>query len=163
MNYKLFYLKVTTLILLFTLNTLGQDWLWKIAPMQTNVSQVKEMFKVVPEIYGKDRLLFKLREGNLFIDYSKGKCVKTYWGRWNVEEGIILDIKFYPKKGRKPSFYKLKKEGMQKGFDQGHITYASDELGLYYSTQFGKVSGIHIYPAKKYDNLKCEGNEVSSN
>lgn len=144
------------LFFVFTLNTYGQDWLWKIKPLQTNMSEVKKMFRVKPKLYGNDQLEFILDEGKLTIGFAPDKCGKTSWGKWSVEKGTVIDIVYYPDKGRKPSFYNLKNEGMTQGYDQGHTTYSSEELGLYYSVEFGKVSGIHIYPAKKYESLKCE-------
>jgi hypothetical protein len=156
MNYKVTGLIAIMMFFVLTPPAYAQDWLWKIVPLKTNISEVKKMFAVTPEMYGNNSLEFILEEGVLTIDFSPSKCAQTSWGSWNVEPGAVIDVIFYPDKGRKPSFYNLKPDGMKQGFDQGHITYSSDELGLYYSVEFGKVSRIHIYPANKYKSLKCE-------
>lgn len=156
MNYRVNCLGTMIIFFVLAPAIYGQDWLWKIVPLQTNIFEVKQMFAVTPKTYGNDQLNFLLEEGNLIIDFSPDKCTKTPSGSWNVEKGTVLSVIFYPDKGRKPSFYNLKKEGMKQGYDQGHITYSSDELGHYYSVEFGKVRRIHIYPANKYKKLKCE-------
>jgi hypothetical protein len=155
MSYKVNSLITVILFFVFAPIAYAQDWLWKIVPLQTNISEVKKMFAVTPKMYGNDQLEFILEEGHLTIGFSPDKCIETSWGGWNVEKGTVTNIVFYSHKGRKPSFYNLKKKGMRQGYDHGHITYSSDELGLYYSVEFGKVSRIHIYPANKFKSLMC--------
>ena len=158
MNMKIgiFYLISGLTIVIFNINLSAQEWLKKFVPTQTTLSQVEKITGITPQMERDDQILYKLKSGNLFVGISLGNCIKTTWGKWNVEKGIIIYVIFYPKKNKKPSFYNLESEGMTEGFDSGHKTYKNDELGLYYSTQFGKVSGINLYPSNQYKNLKCE-------
>lgn len=129
-------------------------------PIQNNISQLKQFFDVEPEKQYEDKLFLKLKEGNLFIWFSQGKCISGSWGAWNVDEGTIISLTFYPKKRRKPSAYRFNKEEMKQGYNSGHPHYKSDEKGLYYSTQFGKVTRINFIPASKYENLRCNESKV---
>lgn len=150
------FIRILILITVFTPLTYGQKWLQKIVPLQTNTSEVIKMFNVVPKKYGIDRLEFILNEGILTVGFSPDKCVETSWGKWNVENGTIVDIVFVPDKLKKPSFYKFKTDGFRQGYDQGHITYISDEVGLYFATSRGKVTNIHIYPSAKFNTFRCD-------
>ncbi len=152
---KIKYLLPILMILAFIEIIHAQQWLAKFVPTQTVFSQVQDEFEISPNIIRENKVQFKLKEGNLFIGLSLGECINTSWGKWKAEKGKVLDIVFYPKKGRKPSYYKFDNKVMEEGIDSGHKTYISEELGLYYSTQFGKVIRIHYFPSSKYDNLKC--------
>jgi hypothetical protein len=119
------------------------------------VSELAQFLDVSSKKQNRDSISFKLKEGSLFVEFSKGNCILGAWGSWNVDEGTIISLTFYPKKMRKPAAYKLDKEGMKQGYNSEHLYYKSDEKGLYYSTQFGKVTSIIYTPANKYENLKC--------
>lgn len=132
------------LIVLLTLCiTLPAQWFGNIVPTQTTLSEVEQMVAIVPRVVSDDKRLFKLKEGNLFVGISLGECIRTSWGSWKVEKEVVLHVIFHPKKDRKPSYYKLDSAQTREGYDSGHKTYKSEEKGLYYSTQFGKVSGIN--------------------
>jgi hypothetical protein len=156
MYYKINCLIAMMIFFVVTSTAYGQDWLWKITPLQTNISEVKKMFDITPEIYGNDQLKFIFEDGHLTIGFSPDKCVKTSWGAWNIAKGTVIDIDYFPYERRKPLFYNLKRKEMKQGYDRGIVTYSSDESGLYYSTEFGKVTRINIYPPNKYNDLKCK-------
>jgi hypothetical protein len=145
-------------VIIFTssLNSFGQTWIGKIIPMKTNTSNLNQFFDVTPEKKYDDKLLLKLKEGNLFVWFSQGNCVSGSWGQWNVNKGIIIALTFYPKKRRKITDYEFSTEGMKESFDSGHQTYTNDEKGLYYSTQFGKVTRINYYPSREFESLRCK-------
>ncbi len=143
-------------LLVFSKSLFAQEWIGKILPMETKVSELQGIFDVTPEKKPTDTLFYKLKEGNLFVTYSLGSCKAGAWGAWNIEEGVIVSLVFYPKRKFKPLSFNLTFEGMEQGFDSGHQTYKSDAKGLYFSTQFGKVMRIHFYPSNRYKNLRCE-------
>lgn len=90
-----------------------------------------------------------------------GECVKTSWGSWKVEKDVVLSVIFHSKKERKPSYYKLEKEGMEETNSSGQRMFRNVEKGLSFSTQFGKVTSIYYYPPSKFQNLRCENRESS--
>lgn len=144
------------IFLLINTSAKGQDWLSKIHPFETDVSTVIKLLGHNYEKKGQDEIFYKLKEGNVSIDFSPEKCADTGWGKWNIPPNVVVGMTFYPRnKKRKPSFYDLPKENMEHLYDSGEQVFRNNYTGLYYSTYRGKVSSIRYYPGKKYDSLKC--------
>ena len=133
----------------------GQEWLLKLTPLETNISQLKTMFVEKPEKKGNDQLFYRLKEGNLIVDFSLGRCVETVAGSWDASEGTLLYVIFYPRKHVRPSHYDLPTEDLKIGIDHGNRTYTSKTLGIYYTVYSSKLTGVHLFPASKYDGAKC--------
>lgn len=155
-SLKKSYFFLILVLFIFIKSSIAQEWLKEIQPLQTKVSELNEILAITPEKKPLDTLFFKLKEGNLFVEYSLGNCISGSWGAWNVEEGTVISITFYPNKKRKPSFFGFSGDGMKQGYDSGHLTYKSDDTGLYYSTQFGKVMSIMYTPPQKYEKIRCK-------
>ena len=145
----------------FPSSLFAQDWLSRIKPIETNISELSEILDSKPIEKPGDTLFFKLKEGNVFIEYSLGKCVSGSWGAWNVEKGKVVSLTYYPKKMREPSKFNLNSDGMTKGLDSGHQTFTSKEKGVYYSTQFGKVMSIILSPPIQFEHLRCKKQDQS--
>lgn len=143
------------ILVIFIESSIAQKWLKEIQPLETKASELRKGLSINPEKRPPDTLFFKLKEGNLFVEYSLGNCISGSWGAWDVEEDTVLAITFYPKKKRKPSFFGFSGDGMKQGYDSGHLTYKSENTGLYYSTQFGKVTTISYTPSRKYEKIRC--------
>lgn len=147
---------VLLVYLLLTQSICGQEWLWKITPFEMKISDLHNLFDVQPENYRNEKLKYKLEEGNLFVYYSKQRCSPTDWGVWDVDEGTIVGVTFYPKKMKKTSYYKLKNSEMNKSFDDiGTAVYTNKEKGLLYTVYDGKVNQISFYPAQRFEKLRC--------
>lgn len=150
--------KIGLCILLLMLNqpSLGQEWLWKITPFKMKITELNTLFDIKAENYTDNELKYELKEGNLFVVYSDEKCASTGWGKWDVSEGTIVGITFYPKKKRKPSFYKLDNSEMNKSLDDiGTEVFTNKEKGLLYTVYSGKVNEITLYPSQKFEKLRC--------
>lgn len=151
------YLKLFLLVyLLLAQSVWGQEWLLKITPFEMKFTDLDNILDTAPENYRNKELKYRLKEGNLFVYYSNEKCASTDWGKWNVSEGTIVGITFYPKKMRKPSFYKLNNSEMNKSLDNiGTEVFTSKEKGLLYTVYAGKVNEITFYPSKRFEKLRC--------
>ena len=133
-----------------------QFWFLKIRPLEMHRDDLQKLTVVRGRETRDDEFLYKLKEGNLLVGVSLGRCKRTSWGTWDVDEGTILSVIFYPAKERKPSYFGLSTEGMEKGNDHGHSTFTSDDKGLYFSVESGYLRGVYLYPPpKKYTNLRC--------
>jgi hypothetical protein len=133
-------------------------WLREIVPMQTVISDVKDRFKSHRREIRDDEVRFELPEGVLYVGFSKGNCLSTTWGRWNIKEGIVLGVVYYPERKQTPKSLGFSLSDMEIGSDNEHVTYRSKVNGIYLSTEFGKVTAIHYSPAHKYEHLRCESN-----
>lgn len=149
------------ILLLLNGSVLGQEWLRKILPLETTVTEVEQTFREKPEKRA-DKLFFKLKEGNVFVYFSVGCSDGTFQEKWAVEENKITRLIFYPKRKKNISFYrkfishKIEAQKMRKASDSGHTLYIDDEKGVIYDTQFGKVLSVEFFPPKNYDDLKCK-------
>lgn len=140
----------------FSFHTYCQEWLDKITPMKTQVSELSKILNVeLPKKLDGDFIL-KLKDGNLLIWFSQGNCVKGNWGAWDISQGTIISFTFYPKKERKPSFYKLSKTGTKILYNQGHQIFINEESGISFDVEFGKVRSITYTPGIKYEDLRCK-------
>lgn len=147
---------IVLLVSTLNVNTKGQSWLSKFQPFQTDISKVIETLGKNYDKKGQDEIFYKLKEGNLLIFFSPEKCFQTTWGKWNISKDVIIAVTYYPKKGKKASFYNLSKKNMELSYDSGHKTYTDKYKGFYYATYANKVSSIRFYPGEKYEHLKCK-------
>lgn len=143
-------------ILFFTHTVSGQEWLWKIKPFEMKITDLNDLIDSNPENYRSKKLKYKLKEGNLFVYYSNEKCSPTDWGEWDISEGTIVGMTFYPRKKRKIAYYKLNNTQMNKSFDDvGTEVYTNDEKGLLYTVYSGRVNQITFYPSQRFEKLRC--------
>jgi len=142
---------VYLILMSFSTSAFGQGWLGKILPIQSKVSDLPGVFNSSPEKRYEDHVLYRLDEGNVLIWFSLGRCSQGSWGSWDAEEGAILAIDFYPKKRLRPSAYRFAGSNTT----LLNQTISDDKIGVLYTTQFGKVTRIHYYPALQFNTLKC--------
>lgn len=101
---------------------------------------------------------YDISEGRFYVCYSSGQCSSTWKEDYNVDKGKVVTISFYNSKLLKLSNFNLKIEDFtrEKENDNPTLHYINKELGIDYSTERGKVKGVHLFPALKYDYLKCD-------
>lgn len=146
-----------------TLSAHAQRWIMRIELLRSTISDLEVVTGVEPEYVRDEKVLFRVKEGNLFLGISVGNCKETSWGAWDVPKDTILDVEFYPGRQWKPSRLGLTKSGMTKGHNQGHETYDNAELGVYYATEFGFLRRLNLYPSIKLADLKCASNRSGKN
>jgi hypothetical protein len=129
-----------TLTIIFTIFILqlpifSQDWMTKIIPMKTAITETEQMFKEKPKKY-EDFYDFQLKQGDLRIYFSLGNCKSGAYGGWNIPKGIVTHIRYYPEKERKLSFYRKNTQDMSLEYDSGQKVFTDEINGVSYWVQF---------------------------
>lgn len=134
----------------------GQNWLGQIRPAKTNIQEASTILRQAPHRNGTDGLLFKLKEGNVFIDFALGPCISGRWGVWNMKSGTVVHVTFYPKKEKPIQYYKI--SGHFSKTEEFHgMTYISDEKsGIMYSAVNDKVESISYFVPNGMAMNACE-------
>jgi hypothetical protein len=143
-----------SLIIIFFSCGKAQDWR-KILPMTSTRTQVEA---VLGPTQGAYSVIYQLREGSLFIEYSSGPCSVERKGGWNVPENVVVSLSFSPRHKKRVADLKIDPRKFRKMVDEhviGIIYYINEEDGITYEIQDGKVVSIEYVPPKKYDNLYC--------
>jgi hypothetical protein len=107
---------------------------------------------------GAYSVIYQLREGSLFIEYSSGPCSAERKGGWNVPENVVVNLSFSPRHKKRVADLKIDPRKFRKTVDEhviGIIYYINEEDGITYEIQDGRVVSIEYAPPKKYDNLYC--------
>jgi hypothetical protein len=94
---------LVTFMFLFAFPVFCQKWILGIQPLKDKISEIEELRNLQKTMVRDDKIRFKLDQGNLFIGISIGRCQYTSWGMWNVDDGTILNVIFYPKPRHGPS------------------------------------------------------------
>ena len=132
----------------------GQDWR-RIDPLKSTRAEVEALLGPAEGAYG---VIYRLKDGSLFIEYSSGFCRPERKGGWNVPENVVVSVNFSPKHPRRISSLKLDPKKFRKEIDRhvgGIIYYINDDEGITYEVQSGKVDSIEYGPPKRYDHLYC--------
>lgn len=58
---------VLSVILIQCINVSGNPWFMSIEPLNTHISEIEELRKLTPKLVSNNELLFKIKEGNLFL------------------------------------------------------------------------------------------------
>lgn len=104
-----------------------------------------------------DGRLYKLKNENVFIEYSDGKCSSPK--DWNVPQNTVLSIGIYPRTGSLLlSNLKLDKSKFKVNdtLQLQSVEYRNDEEGIVYKVENGKyVNEMYYYPSSKDKHLSC--------
>ncbi len=102
---------------------------------------------------------YRLDNGNLFVIYSLRLCESDDRGGWNVDEGVVTKLGFFPDISPKIKSLKLDKKKYKKSLEGGDTlgiySYKDDEAGIEYTVQNGIVETVTYYPGRKYEHLRC--------
>ena len=148
----IFFLPFLILIKCQSVN--DQNWR-RIVPLASTRADVERILGPTNEVYFAT---YRLKEGDLFIEYSSGPCRPERKGGWNVGENVVISVSFSPKHKRRVADLKLDPKKFRKVIDNhaiGILYYINDEEGINYEVQDGKVESIEYYPAKSFEHLHC--------
>lgn len=133
----------------------GQDWK-KIVPLKTTRAEIEAVFG---HNTGNYSVLYQLKDGRLSIVYSSGHCTPERRGRWDVPENTVISFTFSLRRPKRLSELKLDRRKFRR-VDDDHLTgvvyYVSDEDGITYTIQEGRVDSIEYGPGKEYEHLYCK-------
>ena len=142
------------LILMMSATGHAQQWR-KIVPLKSTRADVERLLGPGDRSYG---VVYELKDGVLWIDYSSGPCRKERRGGWNVPEGVVISFSFSAKKKQRETDLKLNRKKFRRVIDthtHGITYYISDADGIMYEIQQGKVDSVEYYPPKRYEHLYC--------
>lgn len=131
-----------------------QDWR-QIVPLKSTRTDVERLLGPSKEPYFA---IYRLEQGNLFIEYSSGPCRPERNGGWNVPENIVLNVTFAPKQRRRIADLKLDPKKFRKVIDEhvvGIVYFVNDEEGITYEVQRGRIDSVEYGPAKRDEHLYC--------
>jgi len=143
-----------TLLLAALTSPAIQNWR-SIVPLKTTRAEVEAILGSGDDDY---LAIYKLKEGNLSIEYSSGPCRADRKGGWNVPDGIVITVFFSPKEKRSLSDLRVDRRKLRKVVDRhviGIIYYVDDKHGITYSIEDGKVEYIEYGPTKKQQKVAC--------
>jgi hypothetical protein len=143
-----------TLLLAALISPGIQNWR-SIVPLKTTRAEVEAILGPGDDEY---LAIYKLKEGNLSIQYSTGPCTADRKGGWDVPDGIVITVFFSPNEKPRLSDLKVDRRKLRKVVDRhviGIIYYVDDKHGITYSIEDGKVDYIEYGPTKKQRNLAC--------
>lgn len=132
----------------------AQDWS-QIDPLKSTRADVERLLGPTKEAYFA---VYQLKHGSLFIEYSSGPCRPERKGGWNVPENVVVSLSFSPKQPKLLSDLRLDPKKFRKvvgGDVLGVEYYVSDEEGITYAVQSGRVDWVEYGPAKRDEHLYC--------
>jgi hypothetical protein len=151
------------LVLIFAFAASAQTKEWqkqmkKIKPLITTEAEVET-------ILGKPIVRFKgigeyeTKEGVFSITYSLGRCKSIRTETYNVEEGIVIQYDFRPKKDFKFNSLGIDMTGFKTDDDENDssqtIEYYNLDKGITYDKSGDLLNWIQIYPGNDLDYLQC--------
>jgi len=140
--------------LVFLLSSLAQDWR-SIVPSKTTRTEVESILGRTETEYFA---VYKIDDGNLFIEYSSGPCRPGRKGGWNFPENVVVSITLYPKTKPRLSDLKLDRKKFRKVISTHtpSVTYyINDNEGIMYEIQQRQVYSVEYFPPKRYEYLYC--------
>ena len=166
------YLIISVLALILSTSAYAQepDWYKKlklIKPLESTSEDVERVFGNIKPQSGFSNekgsmAYYEILGGHFYVDYSSGQCSSSWKGDYNVDKGKVVEISFYASKLSRLANFNLNLGDFitEKENDNSTLHYINNELGIDYSTERGKVKGVHLFPIVKYDYLKCENNKA---
>lgn len=145
--------------------TFGQtpEWLEKlkdIALMTSTRSDIERVFGYPENPSLKHNSVYRLKEGKLDIEYSRGKCSENEMKGWDVSELTVTRMFFFPKIALVLTDLGLNFTGFRKFPSTdvpGAFGYRNEEAGIDIDvTSKGKIEAIEFYPGKRYEDLYCK-------
>ena len=161
------YTKFITIFLMFFFfsyqKAYSQDWFGKIIPLQTTKEDVEKIIPISPSEKSKsgNTYTYFLKDWTVIIDFSPGRCVSEKYEKWNIEEGVVMNV-FYtatnnPEEWVKLSVIEKNMSGFKKEKRSEHTYYTDLERGIIYTTHAGRVrSFTYFIPPNKQDYLRCK-------
>lgn len=153
---KLFIVIIFSWLIFCQSTTLdNQEWA-KFEPLKTTRAEVERLLGKADGAYG---VLYQLKDGSLFIEYSSGPCRPDRSGGWDVPENLIVSMSFTPRQHKKISQLKLDLKKLRKVVDthvRGYVYYIDDDKGTVYSIERGVLQSIEYGPAKRHEHLECK-------
>ncbi|CAN5292486.1 hypothetical protein BH20ACI1_BH20ACI1_10960 [soil metagenome] len=153
-------------ILVFSNNSLADEPAWlqmlkKIVPLQdTRISVRKLLGK--PVIIDEYTDYFDFKGGRYEINYSGERCLQVLGlGRWNVEEGTVIEAAFYLYEDVKFSSFKFNLEGFKKeppGDTPQATEFVNKKKGIFYRREGKYLDYMMVFPAESNNNLICKSN-----
>ena len=102
---------------------------------------------------------YKLKDGNIDVEYSKGFCSIGDKEGWNVPELTVTRIFITPAKGLTPQQLGFRtKEFIKHEIEDvpGAYTFENEKDGINFSVRrTGTVEAISLYPGQGYRDLFC--------
>jgi hypothetical protein len=137
----------------------------QIKPLITTKQEVEKLFnypKVTDAYEGiwSNSVDYKLKEGELSISYSQGRCSETNKDNgYDVAKDVVIDVDLYLKKEVSISALSLDLSNFEKTeiSDLPNLfTYRNEDLGEYYNGSLEKIRDIHFFPSKEQEKLACK-------
>lgn len=163
-------LVLTTNSSLFSATPKWFSKLKQIKLLTTTRQEVEKLFDSpkVTDTYewdGRKVIEYKLKEGELTIVYSRGKCSETNKEGYDVDKDVVIDLDMNLKKDISISELKLDLNGFDRTeiYDlPGVFEYRNENLGEYYAANefykdgSKKIRKIQFFSSKSQENLKCK-------
>lgn len=153
---KTFFAVALFPLLLVNLPLIANHQQWQqIVPLKSTRAEVEQLLGPTKEAY---YAIYKLKEGNLFIEYSSGPCRPERKGGWNVPVNTVVHVSFTPKQKKRLTTLKLDPRKFRKVVSHhgaGIFYYVNDEEGIVYQVQQGKVDSVEYGPTEKDKHLHC--------
>jgi hypothetical protein len=154
MKYSKKILLLCGLILIMSGTGRAQQWR-KIVPLRSTRADVERLLGPKEKSYG---VVYELKNGALFIEYSSGPCRKDRDGGWNVPDDVVVSYSFSATNKPRFSTLRLNRSQFRRVVDThtiGIIYYVNAKDGIMYEVQGGRVQSIEYYPPQRYDHLQC--------
>lgn len=142
------------------------DWyikLKQIKPAESTRADVERIFDspIAKPIYvdnGLELVHYQTAEGKMSVEYSIGKCTSEKTPGYDLENGIVTNIIFFPEQLIKFSRFKVDRKKLIKTHD-GHDPpwhYVNQEASVDYTVGRGLLLHVKFQISLNQDYLKCK-------
>lgn len=161
MKVRILCLVMFSFFMVIDASATDPEWLGK---MKT-VKLLSDSYEDVLKIFGNpvddttERELseyFDFKDGRLWVLFESGNCVSAHW---KVPAYTVSELGFSPEEWINPRVLGIKSF---EGFSSNPIhegregyEYVSDQLGLTYIVNRGKIQNVIFRPSNKHDHLLC--------
>lgn len=136
----------------------------QVKPMITTKQEVEKLFDYPKVRYTFDgewskKVDYILKEGELSVFYSQGRCSEMKTEGYDVEKYIVIDIDMDLKKEVSISKLNLDLSRFEKTEINdliGVFSYVNEDSGEWVTGTTRKISSFKRFPAKSQENLKCK-------
>lgn len=140
-----------------------QDKSWKgLTPLKSSRADVEKVLGgPAPGSREKHAATYSTAAGRVFVLYSTGPCSVKPSNGWNVTEGTMLSLSFYP--APEPAFdeSKIDMKEFEKRPDPeilSSVAYTNEKDGISITVNSwdNTITRYHYFPPSKNNKLKCE-------
>ncbi len=151
------------LIIAFSHNSRADESEWlkilkKIVPLQETRTSVRK-FLGKPVIIDEYTDYFDFKGGRFEINYSGGRCLQVLGlGRWNVEEGAVIEAIFHLNDDVRFSSFKFDLSGFKKqppGDTPQATEFINKKKGIYYRRDSSDLDSVNLFPSESQNYLTC--------